>query len=95
MPTPMGTVRAIVRALRELRRTGQQAEAIVLSPELYGELRARAFQYLWTSPEQNDLLETPIAVDPHVKGWSIRARVREQTVSQDLQPQRPRSRRSR
>ena len=72
MTSPLKSVRAIVRTLRTHRRSGQQIEAVVLCPELYRDLQARALQYLWSDPGRRVMLEVPVEIDPNITGWTLR-----------------------
>ena len=73
-PSALKSARAIVRALRTLRRAGQLPEAIVLSPELHEQLQDQALSYLWSSPNRDALFDVPIEIDVGAEGWTVRVR---------------------
>lgn len=74
MPSAFANARAIVRALRAARRSGQTPEVIVLDPHLHAQLQDPALGYLWSRRERDVLFGVPVEVDLGAKGWRIRLR---------------------
>ena len=72
-PSPgLKSARAIVRALRTLRREGQNPEVIVMGPFLYLQLQDRALSYLWSGPEREAMFDVPVEIEAEMEGWTVR-----------------------
>lgn len=74
MPSALATAKAIARALRAARRSGQVPVAIVLNPELRNQLQAEALRYMWSTPKPHSLFGVPVEVQSGAEGWTVRVR---------------------
>ncbi|HVG47957.1 MAG TPA: hypothetical protein VM899_07455, partial [Rubellimicrobium sp.] len=72
MPSALATAKAIARALRAARHSGQVPVAIVLSPELRGQLQAAALRYIWSAPKPHSMFNVPVEVQSGAEGWTVR-----------------------